>query len=240
MHTSNMFNQELRRYAAFSDKRAPGKVRRVVLATLLVLFGANAMAIEEPAYKIVREGPDFELRRYQPQLLAETEVRGRFDQAGGKAFRILADYIFGNNQAAEKIAMTAPVSQRPGEARDQDGGTRIEMTAPVTQRAANARTGTFVVSFVLPARFNLDTVPRPNDARVGLRETPGRLVAALRYSGGWGESRYRTHEAQLLAAVRAAGLTPIGGPVYARYNSPFSLPFLRRNEVLIEVAEGQD
>ena len=62
------------------------------------------MAIEEPGYAIVREGPDFELRRYQPQLLAETEVRGRFDQAGGKAFRILADYIFGNNQAAEKIA----------------------------------------------------------------------------------------------------------------------------------------
>ena len=198
------------------------------------------MAIEEPAYTVVREGPGFELRRYQPQLLAETDVRGRFDQAGGKAFRILADYIFGNNQAAEKIAMTAPVSQRPATADDQDRGTRIEMTAPVTQRAKNAQTGAFVVSFVMPARFTLDTVPRPNDARVRLREEPARLMAALRYSGGWGESRYRDHQARLLDAVRAAGLTPIGEPIYARYNSPFSLPFLRRNEVLIEVAEPGD
>jgi hypothetical protein len=116
---------------------------------VLVMFGGVAMAIEEPGYAVVREGPDFELRRYQPQLLAETEVRGRFDQAGGKAFRILADYIFGNNQAAEKIAMTAPVSQRPAEDNDQDRGTRIEMTAPVTQRAANAQTGRFMVSFVI-------------------------------------------------------------------------------------------
>jgi hypothetical protein len=210
------------------------------LAVVLVMFAGVAMAIEEPGYAVVREGPDFELRRYQPQLLAETEVRGRFDQAGGKAFRILADYIFGNNQGAEKIAMTAPVSQRPAEDKDQDRGTRIEMTAPVTQRAANAQTGTFMVSFVMPARFTLDTVPRPNDARVRLREEPGRLMAALRYSGGWGESRYRAHEARLLAAVRAAGLTPIGEPIYARYNSPFSLPFLRRNEVLVGVAEPRD
>jgi len=75
-------------------------------------------------------------------------------------------------------------------------------------------------------------------------ESPGPdwrfCLAALRYSGGWGESRYRDHEARLLEAVRAAGLTPIGEPIYARYNSPFSLPFLRRNEVLIEVAEPQD
>jgi len=110
----------------------------------------------------------------------------------------------------------------------------------VTQRAGDAQTGTFMVSFVMPARFTLDTVPRPNDARVRLREEPGRLMAALRYSGGWGESRYRAHEARLLAAVRAAGLTPIGEPIYARYNSPFSLPFLRRNEVLVGVAEPRD
>ncbi|MCF8016864.1 MAG: heme-binding protein, partial [Chromatiaceae bacterium] len=92
------------------------------------------MATEEPAYEVVREGPGFELRRYQPQLLAETKVQGRFDKVGGEAFRILADYIFGNNQAAEKIAMTAPVTQRPAASDDDQAGTRIEMTAPVTQR----------------------------------------------------------------------------------------------------------
>ncbi len=217
-----------------------GTFSRAALAGSLVLLGGYAMATEEPAYTVTREGPDFELRRYQPQLLAETEVDGRFDQAGNQAFRILADYIFGNNQAAEKIAMTAPVSQRPAEAAgDQDRGTRIEMTAPVTQQAASAQTDTFVVSFLMPARFTLDTVPRPNDARVRLREEPARLMAALRYSGSWDESHYRTHEARLMKAVRAAGLSPLGEPVYARYNSPLSLPFTRRNEVLIEVAEPQ-
>jgi hypothetical protein len=211
---------------------------RITVAFLLTFSGGQAMAIEEPDYAVVREGAGFELRRYGPQLLAETEVQGRFDKVGGDAFRILADYIFGNNQASEKIAMTAPVTQRPAAGDDEESGTRIEMTAPVTQRASGPEADSYVISFVMPSRFTLETVPRPNDPRVTLREVPGRLMAALRYSGGWGESRYRRHEAQLLQAVRAAGLTPIGEPIYARYNSPFSLPFLRRNEVLVEVVEA--
>jgi len=114
------------------------------------------------------------------------------------------------------------------------------MTVPVKQRSAQTESGSFIISFVMPERFTLETVPRSNDPRVSLREAPGRLMAVLRYSGGWGESNYRNHEAQLLKAVRAAGLTPIGKPVYARYNSPFSLPFLRRNEVMVEIAESGD
>jgi len=212
----------------------------IALTMLLTFWGGQAMAIEEPAYEVVREGPGFELRRYPPQRLAETEVQGRFDKVGGKAFGILADYIFGNNQAAEKIAMTAPVTQRPAASDGERAGTRIEMTAPVTQRAAGTEADGYLISFMMPERFTLETLPRPNDPRVTLREQPGRLMAVLRYSGGWGESRYRTHEAQLLEAVRAAGLTAIGEPIYARYNSPFSLPFLRRNEVMVEVAGSSD
>jgi len=213
---------------------------RIALAMLLTVWGGHAMATEEPPYEVVREDSGFELRRYQPQLLAETEVQGRFDKVGGKAFRILADYIFGNNQAAEKIAMTAPVTQRPSASDEDQAGTRIEMTAPVTQRSAQTDAGSFIISFVMPERFTLETVPRPNDPRVSLREVPGRLMAVLQYAGGWGESNYRSHEAQLLDAVRAAGLTSVGEPLYARYNSPFSLPFLRRNEVMVEVAESSD
>ncbi len=213
---------------------------RIALAMLLAFWGGQAMAIEEPAYEVVREGPGFELRRYPPQLLAETEVQDHFDKVGGTAFRILADYIFGNNQAAEKIAMTAPVTQRPAAGEGERAITRIGMTAPVTQRAAETEADGYVISFVMPKRFTLETLPRPNDPRVTLREEPGRLMAVQRYSGGWGESRYRTYEAQLLDAVRAAGLKPIGEPLYARYNSPFSLPFLRRNEVMVAVAEPSD
>lgn len=212
-------------------------VLTAMVALLLTLPGGKAMAIEEPAYETVRQGPVFELRRYRPFLLAETQVSGDFDAVGGQAFRILADYIFGNNQDRESIPMTAPVSQRPAGNAESGAGTRIEMTAPVSQRLVDPTRNAYVISFVMPARFTLATLPRPNDPRVTLREEPARLMAVLRYSGSWAETRYREHETRLLEAIRTAGLTPVGEPVYARYNSPFALPFMRRNEVMVEVAE---
>ncbi|WP_373508723.1 heme-binding protein [Thiocapsa sp.] len=199
---------------------------------LMFLGGTKAMAIEESGYEVVRTFPDFELRRYPPYRVAETEVPGPFDEAGNQAFRILADYIFGNNRADTKIEMTAPVSQRPAAGE----GERIEMAAPVAQRPASGTDGgTFIVSFVMPERFTLATLPVPVDPRVRLREEPGKLVAVRRYSGRWTESSYRENESLLLSAVEQAGLRPVAAPVYARYNSPFSLWFMRRNEVMVEV-----
>jgi hypothetical protein len=195
-----------------------------------LLGGTNAMAIEEPAYEVVRTYPEFELRDYPAYLIAETEVEAPFDEAGNRAFRILADYIFGNNRASTKIEMTAPVSQRPA------AGERIEMTAPVVQRPERGADGeTFVVGFVMPSRFSLETLPEPVDSRVRLREVPSKLMAVRRYSGRWTESAYRENEARLLSAVEETGLSPVAAPVYARYNSPFSLWFMRRNEVMVEV-----
>lgn len=222
-------------------------IRRPLVALMQILpvialglAGDRVMAIEEPDYRVVRQTPDFELRRYEAKILAETEVPGPFDKAGNRAFCILADYIFGANQTSRKIAMTAPVSQRPATGDDENADVRIEMTALVTQRPKIEEPETYVVSFVIPERFALDSVPKPNDSRITLREEPGRLVAARRYSGRWTESRYRREGARLLAAVRGAGLIPTGRPVYARYNSPFSLPFLRRNEVMVEVSDMDD
>jgi hypothetical protein len=212
------------------------KTTTLVYALLILFGGTNAMAVEEPDYTRVRTFPDFELRRYPPYTVAETEVTGPFDEAGNQAFRILAGYIFGDNRADTKIEMTAPVSQRPAAGE----GERIEMTAPVVQRPASGTEGeTFVVSFVMPERFTLDTLPEPIDPRVRLREEPGKLMAARRYSGRWTETNYRENEARLLRAVEAAGLKPVAVPVYARYNSPFSLWFMRRNEVMVEVAESR-
>jgi hypothetical protein len=194
------------------------------------------MAVEEPDYRVVRTFSDFELRRYPPYAIAETEVAGPFDEAGNRAFRILAGYIFGDNRADTKIEMTAPVSQRPA----TGGGERIEMTAPVVQRPASGTEGeTFLVSFVMPDRYTLDTLPEPIDSRVRLREEPGKLMAVRRYSGRWTEKSYRENEARLLSAVEEAGLKPLAAPVYARYNSPFSLWFMRRNEVMVEVQETE-
>jgi hypothetical protein len=113
------------------------------------------------------------------------------------------------------------------------------MTAPVSQRPVSAADAgdSYRVSFVMPDRYTLETLPEPKDPRVTLRREPERLMAVRRYSGRWTESNYRRQERALLDAVREAGLTTIGTPVYARYNSPFSLWFNRRNEVMVEVAE---
>lgn len=199
---------------------------------LLLLMPGVAVGVETLEYEVVREHAAFELRRYPQHLVAEVEVRGGFEKVGGEGFRVLADYIFGNNRGDEKIAMTAPVTQRPA------AGERIGMTAPVTQRPAKeGAPGTYRIAFVMPRRFTRETLPEPVDPRVEIRTVAPRLMAARRYSGRWTEEKYRTHEAALLDAVRAAGLEVVGTPVYARYNSPFSLWFLRRNEVLVEVRE---
>jgi hypothetical protein len=212
------------------------RVSRSLLAVLSVsiaLWAPRLMAIEEPRYEVIGTYPAFELREYAPYLVAEVDVSGDFDEVGSSAFRILADYIFGNNRPGEKMAMTAPVNQRPA----SSANTRLEMAAPVSQQPAIGDGG-YVVSFVMPSGYTLEGLPVPNDARVRLRAVPARLVAARRYSGRWSETNYRQHETALLEALHEAGLQPLAAPVYARYNSPFSLWFLRRNEVLVDVASG--
>ncbi|MFD2113539.1 SOUL family heme-binding protein [Thiorhodococcus fuscus] len=192
------------------------------------------MAVEEPNYTLVQSDPDFELRRYAPYLVAETRVTGDFDSVGNQAFRILAGYIFGDNRSQTKLEMTAPVTQTTAEGT----GERLEMTAPVIQRSdGDGTSGTYVLSFVMPAGYRLDTLPVPTDPRVTLREEPSRLMAVRRYSGRWTRSNYLEQESRLLRGIRQAGLQPIGTPRYARYNPPFTPWFLRRNEVMVEVAE---
>jgi hypothetical protein len=197
----------------------------------LVFVGDQAVANEQPQYEVLQRYEGFELRRYQPFIVAETQVSGDFEDVGNEAFRILAGYIFGNNQGSEKIAMTAPVNQTPA----KGAGEKIEMTAPVTQIPRPGAAGTYTFTFMMPSKYTLETLPRPTDARVSLRKIESRRMAARTYSGTWSEERYRANETALLAAVRAAGLHPAGAPVFARYNSPFKLWFLRRNEVLVEI-----
>ena len=205
-------------------------MRLLSLAALLLVASA-VMAVEEAAYETVEDFGDFELRRYAPLIHAEVEVDATFERAGNQAFPILAGYIGGRNRSAEEVAMTAPVTQT-------SAGERIAMTAPVNQTPASGDSGRYVVSFVMPAKYTLDTLPRPTDPRIRLRAEDGRLVAARRYSGRWTRARYAKEEERLMQAVAAAGLEVTGPPVYARYNPPWMPWFLRRNEVLVEVAAG--
>ena len=206
-------------------------VRALLIALVLVAPGGQALAVEEPEYELLRSFDAFELRRYAPQLVAETRVEGSFDESGGEAFRILAGFIFGDNRAREKVAMTAPVTQEPA-------SEKIAMTAPVTQEPADGaegETGAWVYRFVMPASYTMETLPVPNDPRVTIRELPPRVVAARRFSGTWREKRFLEHQDALLAAVASEGLETRGLPQWARYNSPFSIWFLRRNEILVEI-----
>ena len=188
------------------------------------LLPAVARAIEEPDFQVTQVFEDFELRLYPPFLVAETVVPGPADEAGNQAFPILAGYIFGKNKGEKKLEMTAPVSQEP---------VKLEMTAPVTQAAT---AGGFRVQFVMPKGYTLATLPEPLDPRVTLREMPARRLAVLRYSGGWSQSAYETQLGRLKAGLAKHGIAWRGEPVFSRYNGPFSLWFMRRNEIWLELA----
>jgi hypothetical protein len=183
------------------------------------------MAIEEAPYTTVEQRGDFELRRYQPYVVAETIVEGSFEEVGNEAFRRLFGYISGANRSAQSIAMTAPVEQAAA-------SEKIAMTAPVTQEKSGDR---WRVAFVLPSSYTLATAPQPTDARVTLALVPERLVASVRYSGTWSRGRYEENLQALERFIVEQGLTPTGEPVFARYNPPLMPWFLRRNEVLIPV-----
>jgi hypothetical protein len=193
------------------------------LAIAAALAATPALAIEEPQFEVVKSFPDFEVRRYAPTIVAQTVVQAGIEDAGNEAFRILAGYIFGKNQGERKIDMTAPVAQTP---------VKIAMTAPVAQ--APAADG-MVVQFTMPREWTLETLPRPLDERVALKELPGRTVAVIRYSGTWSEARYLEHLEKLKAALAREGLRWSGEPVWARYNPPIMPWFLRRNEIWLEL-----
>ena len=197
-----------------------------ILGGVAALTPRPAMATETPAYDVVRRWPEAELRRYGPTVVAETRVEGAREGAGSEGFRRLAGYIFGGNSASSSIAMTAPVAQ---------SSERIAMTAPVAQAEAD---GAWVIQFTMPSRWTLDTLPVPDDRRVTLRAMSGGLVLARRYAGTWSEARYAA-EAEALDAVRVReGMRAAGAPVWARYDPPWKPWFLRRNEILLPVAEG--
>jgi effector-binding domain-containing protein len=191
----------------------------------MLLTGVQAMAIEEAPYKVVQTSGIFEVRDYEPHILAETLVDGTLEDAGNKAFRRLFNYISGANHTRSSIAMTAPVSQ-------ESSGLKISMTAPVSQQAS---AGKWAVSFMMPASYTLATLPVPDDSSITLRQVPARRMAAVRYSGTWSEKNYLENKEKLETWIQENGFKISGEPVWARYNPPFTLWFLRRNEILIPV-----
>ncbi|MEO7105897.1 MAG: heme-binding protein [Rhodoferax sp.] len=211
-------------------------------------FGSFAMAIEEPKFEVVikdvtPEGT-FELRQYAPYIVAETWVDGDMDAASSKGFRVIADYIFGNNQlagsasgekAAAKIAMTAPVTVEPLTAQSE----KIAMTAPVTIEPSMGMSGTgkWRVHFVMPSEYTLASLPTPNNSAVHLREVPTTTLAVVTYSGFNTQHRIQQETENLTRWMQIKKLKAKGGALLARYDPPWTLPIWRRNEVQFEVSK---
>jgi hypothetical protein len=201
----------------------------IALAGVVVLAGALwgpiVSNVEQPKYKVVESDKSIEIRDYGAMIVAQADVSGERDRAIGEGFRIIADYIFGNNLSAQKVAMTAPVTQQASE--------KIAMTAPVTQQSDG---NSWQVRFVMPASYTMETLPKPKNTAVKLKEIEGKRFVVIRFSGFAGEDSLKRNTDQLTEFVRAKKLTAVAAPTYAFYNPPWTLPFLRRNEVMIEIA----
>lgn len=215
-------------------------MRRVLLFALLALtaipaavYTESAMATETPKYTVLKEDGDFELRRYEPRIVAEVSVDGDLDSASGKGFRLLADYIFGNN----RVAPNASVTLAP------EASTKIAMTAPVSlepigQTKALTDAREWRVEFTMPSEYSLATLPKPNNPSIRIREIPAKTYAAVRYSGMNTESRINEENQRLVEWVKRDSLVPNGLPELARYNPPWTLPMFKRNEILIPVGDS--
>ena len=193
-----------------------------------VLAGPVMSDVEKPDYKVIQSEQNIEIRQYDPMIIAEVEVDGKREDAIGDGFRLLADYIFGNNTVQQVISMTAPVQQKENQ--------KIAMTAPVQQQSTGK---SWRMSFVMPSKYSMDSLPVPNNNRVRLKEILTKKFVVIEFSGTNSKENVTEHENQLMNYIEANQIKINDSPKYAFYNPPWSLPFLRRNEVMIEINQQQ-
>lgn len=224
----------------------------LAVGVLLGAVGVPAMALEEPAFESVKKEGDFEVRQYRGFIVAETFVSGDMDEASNAGFRAIADYIFGNNIEAgvkasatvgeknnEKIAMTAPVTME--KTTTENTNEKIAMTAPVVmekkpmEKTNTPSTAQYRVHFVMPSQYTMQTLPRPVNPKVMLREVAPQKMAVIRFSGFSTDEKVRVKTEALNEWIIKSGFKATGTPQFARYNPPITPPFMRRSEVMIAI-----
>ena len=184
---------------------------------------------EEANYEVLKKYDQIEIREYAELIVVETYVNTDYDEAGNIAFKKLFAYISGENLSKTKISMTAPVMSKEGNAVDGD---KIPMTSPVLgERQAKG----WRYSFVLPAGYTLEDAPLPANPDVKLTKIPRKKVAVIRYSGSWKEQTMREKSEKLVEWIQANGFEVLSKPRSAGYDPPWTVPFLRRNEIMIDV-----
>ncbi len=200
----------------------------VAIACVTLAFFAwqiFAYRTPEPAYTIIRKAGAIEIRRYPELLAAEVSVRGERYQAINNGFRLLADFIFGNNKSNESIRMTAPVIQQ---------GAKIAMTAPVIQQQAGDG---WIVRFIMPDNYTRNTLPIPNNRDITIISVPATTYVVIRFSGNNTDSNIEQHLNELQDFIQKNHIKTTGSPILAFYNPPWILPFLRRNEVFLQLVD---
>jgi hypothetical protein len=191
----------------------------------LFLIGAPlAMATEEPSYRVITQSEPFEIREYPPLIVAQVEVPGDLSEASSAGFRLIANYIFGNNIAVRDGGLTTaePVSEK------------IAMTVPVIAEGKGDQK-TWLIQFVMPKQYTMDTLPKPNNSQVKLIAMGPQKLAVIRFTGFVGDDKVQEKTAELMAWIKSRNMLPLGNPRLARYNPPWSIPWMRRNEILIPV-----
>jgi effector-binding domain-containing protein len=196
--------------------------------SFLTFFSLQLMATEEPEFSILYKENNFEIREYAPRIIAQVKKTGNFDEASGTGFRSLADFIFGNNSInneSKKISMTAPVLAEPTSA-------NILMTRPVLAEEKNNQ---WLISFVMPKKYSLKTLPKPMNSEIMLTTLPKEKFAVIVFSGLVRESSYNKKVKLLNDFIEKQNLKTSGSVQIARYNPPWTLPFFRRNELMIKL-----
>ena len=207
----------------------------IIILLLAVWTGWSYYAVknvETPSYAVIEEKTDYEIRDYDPYLIAEVEVEGSTTEALNKGFRILADYIFGNNTKNSEIAMTAPVTENTADENTKNGED-IPMSTPVLERIDKSQKR--IVSFIMPSEYTKSTLPYPNNPDIKIRSVDSKKIAALKFSWWASNSLVQKKEEELLNALKRDKIETIGNTQYAGYNPPFTIPFLIRNEIWVEI-----
>ena len=183
-----------------------------------------AMATEEPSYRVITQSEPFEIREYPPLIVAQVEVPGDLSEASSAGFRLIANYIFGNNISVRDGGLTTaePVPEK------------IAMTVPVIAEGKGDQK-TWLIQFVMPKQYNMDTLPKPNNPQVKLVQVGSQKLAVIRFTGFVGDDKVQEKTAELMAWIKSRNMLPLGNPRLARYNPPWSIPWMRRNEILIPI-----
>ena len=193
----------------------------LIIALLIIIYTNISMALEEPKYQILKSNGKYEVRKYNDRLAVEVEYSNE-----DSGFRYLFNYISGENTQSEKVNMTVPVTQ----------SVKIDMTAPVTQSKEN---GKMVMQFFLPSKFTFETAPNPTNNRVSLVVLEGGVYAVIKYSGRLTDKNFQKHYEELKDYLIKDKINFIEPAIKATYDGPFTLPVLRRNEVMMKISYNE-